>query len=72
MMFDGTVQRKGGGRGGGKGKAAGADGGGRHFAAPGEKVDTKTAAYKDKNKARFGNHNRKKGADSKLRKAGAV
>lgn len=34
--------------------------------------ETKQRAYKDKNKARFGNHNRKRGHDKKMQKAGVM
>jgi activating signal cointegrator complex subunit 2 len=44
----------------------------RHFAASGDKLAARDAAYKSQNKARFGNHNRKRGADKKLARAGGL
>lgn len=40
-------------------------------APPKPRSEEKDRAYKDKNKARFANHNRKKGHDKKMVKAGA-
>ncbi|KAF7986308.1 hypothetical protein HWV62_35266 [Athelia sp. TMB] len=52
--------RGGRGRGGGPGEGGGADGG-----------NTRERAWKDKNKASRGNHNRKRGHDKKMARAGA-
>ncbi|KAI9497257.1 hypothetical protein BDB00DRAFT_21658 [Zychaea mexicana] len=44
----------------------------KHPQRSGPEQDQRQRAYKDKNKARFGNHNRKKGHDKKMAKAGVA
>ena len=71
--------RSGSGRGGGRGRGAGRGrgggganrGGGAGQGANGGDNTTRERAWKDKNKASRGNHNRKRGHDKKMARAGA-
>ncbi|KAG6826449.1 hypothetical protein H0H92_015759 [Tricholoma furcatifolium] len=57
------------GRGRGRGRGSGGGGGGRGASSGGDTA--KERAWKDKNKASRGNHNRKRGHDKKMARAGA-
>ncbi|THH21142.1 hypothetical protein EW146_g343 [Bondarzewia mesenterica] len=61
--------RGGGGRGGGRGRGRGGSGSGGGGGG-GQGSEQRERAWKDKNKARRGNHNRKRGHDQKMNRAG--
>jgi hypothetical protein len=68
----GQASHRGRGRGRGGGRGGGGGSGSSRRTASGVAPSKKDAAFKDKNKAVIGNHNRKRGADKKMRAVGMM